>query len=481
MRPIALTLPLILLGGCASRGAMTFDCRLDGQMAYAYVAPKSQLLSGIEDDQRGSEMELAPAAGPLDAALDGLFAEEAKETGNRAPKNVLLLSGGGQWGAYGAGFLQWLGRERAKAKPNPLPHFDIVTGISTGALQAVFMGALDTPGGARTQPLDALAAGYAPTSEKEVVERGRLLSAIFSGSVAGLKPLRARIEDALCPPTSVADNPCPAMKSLAASDTQTFVGFVDAETGQFLISSINDIAKYGGRPASVSSPPGQLPLNWRRARDCLTGVTIASSAVPVFYQQVRIDGKIKSNDTTIPPGPRTMYDGGVRHSVFEVAIADRIEAAEKRALGGKKVTPLQQPALYVLRNGPTKALPETKVQTTADALTAAQRGYSLLVNQSEVASIEALRLVRPTGPIYFTTADGYDKSNLNDPAPPPSTLPTTDPWQRPVQNTASGCLKPVKGQMFDPEFMRCLQSFGRSKADRERPWSPLPSILPKAK
>lgn len=480
MRPIAFTLPLILLAGCASRGAMTFDCKLDGQMAYAYVAPKSELMRRIENDDRGSEKQRAPAAGPLDAALDGLFVESPKELGDGSPKNILLLSGGGQWGAYGAGFLQWLGRERTDTKPNALPHFDIVTGISTGALQAVFMGALDIPHGDREKPLDALAVGYAPASEKDVVERGQLLSAVFSGSVAGLKPLRARIEQALCPRPYTAAHPCPAIDALGNSDTKTFVGFVDAATGQFLISSISDIAKFAQKSAVVPTPPGQLPLNWLRARDCLTGVTMASAAVPVFYQQVRIDGTIKSDDDPIPPGPRTMYDGGVRHSVFEVDIADRIEAAEKKMLKQKKANPSQQPILYVLRNGPTGALPDNKVQTDAGALTAAQRGYSLLVNQSEVASIAALRLVRPTGPIYFTTADGYDEKDLKDPAPLPPALPTTDPWQRPTQSIADGCRKPTKGEMFDPAFMRCLQAFGRINASSEKPWRDLPTIAKQA-
>lgn len=48
--------------------------------------------------------------------------------------DVLMLSGGGQNGAFGAGFLRgW--RSRADAS---LPVFDLVTGISTGALQAPY-------------------------------------------------------------------------------------------------------------------------------------------------------------------------------------------------------------------------------------------------------------------------------------------------------------------------------------------------------
>lgn len=48
--------------------------------------------------------------------------------------DILLLSGGGQNGAYGAGFLRgWRARST-----EAMPQFDLVTGISTGALQAPF-------------------------------------------------------------------------------------------------------------------------------------------------------------------------------------------------------------------------------------------------------------------------------------------------------------------------------------------------------
>jgi hypothetical protein len=64
--------------------------------------------------------------------------------------DVLLLSGGGQNGAYGAGFLKgW------KTHPtSPMPTFDLVTGISTGALQSpfAFVGT--------TERLDSLAVLY---------------------------------------------------------------------------------------------------------------------------------------------------------------------------------------------------------------------------------------------------------------------------------------------------------------------------------
>lgn len=49
--------------------------------------------------------------------------------------DALILSGGGDYGAFGAGFLEGWGNVEGT---NGRPHFDIVTGVSTGALIAPF-------------------------------------------------------------------------------------------------------------------------------------------------------------------------------------------------------------------------------------------------------------------------------------------------------------------------------------------------------
>jgi hypothetical protein len=65
--------------------------------------------------------------------------------------DVLLLSGGGQNGAFGAGFLRgWASRPEGA-----MPRFDLVTGVSTGALQAPYA-LLGTPAA-----LDTIRALYA--------------------------------------------------------------------------------------------------------------------------------------------------------------------------------------------------------------------------------------------------------------------------------------------------------------------------------
>ncbi len=70
--------------------------------------------------------------------------------------DILYLSGGGQNGAWGAAFL----RGRFDRPGAPMPRFDLITGISTGALQAPFVLQGTTP------PLDTLRQLYLASAEQ---------------------------------------------------------------------------------------------------------------------------------------------------------------------------------------------------------------------------------------------------------------------------------------------------------------------------
>ena len=60
---------------------------------------------------------------------------EAKARTPRATIDLLIISGGGDWGAFGAGVLKGWGRVAGEMAR---PEFDAVTGVSTGALIAPF-------------------------------------------------------------------------------------------------------------------------------------------------------------------------------------------------------------------------------------------------------------------------------------------------------------------------------------------------------
>src|ERR1051326_4447459 len=60
---------------------------------------------------------------------------EARARTPRATIDFLIISGGGDWGAFGAGVLKGWGRVKGELAR---PQFDAVTGVSTGALIAPF-------------------------------------------------------------------------------------------------------------------------------------------------------------------------------------------------------------------------------------------------------------------------------------------------------------------------------------------------------
>src|SRR5512132_3517775 len=77
-----------------------------------------------------------PLAEAYRQTIDSVVERLARRATTRgdATLDILVLSGGGQHGSYGAGFLRgWKSRSDA-----PMPTFDLATGVSTGALQAPF-------------------------------------------------------------------------------------------------------------------------------------------------------------------------------------------------------------------------------------------------------------------------------------------------------------------------------------------------------
>lgn len=113
------------LAGCgAARPALSKEELADRRLAQIeqirtdFVAISSKVVRRMDREQR--EWEEAKARGE-DASAPVL--------------DVLAISGGGDWGAFGAGVLQgW----REVQGELALPRFDVVTGVSTGALIAPF-------------------------------------------------------------------------------------------------------------------------------------------------------------------------------------------------------------------------------------------------------------------------------------------------------------------------------------------------------
>lgn len=235
-----------LLAGCATRpDVMPLDDPALAQLA---------IVSSVDDD-----------GAPLDDPL------AVRQVGQR--HDLLLLSGGGSVGAFGAGVL--VGWTEAGTRPD----FDVVTGISTGALMATlaFLGSSHD---------DDLVRAYTQITSKEVMKRRGIIGFAKRASVYDRGPLEKVIENI------VSEELLDAVAVEARKGRRLFVGTTNLDSG---VATIWDM----GRIAS-SKAPNRLRL-YRQ-------VLAASAAVPGAFSPVYIHQSA---------GRPTMHvDGGLKHAML---------------------------------------------------------------------------------------------------------------------------------------------------------------------
>ncbi len=169
--------------------------------------------------------------------------------------NMLSLSGGGQNGAFGAGFLiGW--RESGRR-----PEFDVVGGVSTGALLAThaFLG---TP--ADDLKLEEM---YTQVTKHDIYEERGFVSLLGADSLRDTAPLRALLSKYITAET---------LERVAAAyddNRLLFVGTTNIDYGQTWVWNMSLIAK-----------AGDLEL-YRK-------VLLASASFPIVFPPVEIDGHL---------------------------------------------------------------------------------------------------------------------------------------------------------------------------------------------
>jgi predicted acylesterase/phospholipase RssA len=99
--------------------------------------PLEDLVAARRADDLRRASELRGLQDRLIARVESKLRAAAKEPAGtaRTTIDVLVISGGGDWGAFGAGVLKGWGRVKGEMAR---PQFDVVTGVSTGALIAPF-------------------------------------------------------------------------------------------------------------------------------------------------------------------------------------------------------------------------------------------------------------------------------------------------------------------------------------------------------
>ena len=183
-----------------------------------------------------------------------------QETGAAYVRDILIISGGGAKGAFGAGFFQgW----QTVTGPTALPEFDVVTGVSTGALIAPF--AFIGSEAAYTSVADF----YANPGKNWVHKRGMLYLKPSHVSLFNDDLLQEVIR------TSVDESLVQAMADAAAEDRMLQIGATNLDFGIGRIFDLGQVAQEAARTGS---------------RDRVHSILLASSAIPGVFPPVMIDG-----------------------------------------------------------------------------------------------------------------------------------------------------------------------------------------------
>lgn len=177
--------------------------------------------------------------------------------------NVLSLSSGGQFGAFGVGVLQ--GWSRDSHAEIPQPEFDVVTGVSTGALIAPFalLGTHES-----IERIDQL---YLQIDNSFATIRGWLFFLPRNRSFFKNTNLANRIKKEIDTQTIA------AMAEAHRKNRILLIGATDLDLGRFRIWDLGQMAE----DVQVSNDPSRLHQ-----------AMLSSAAIPAAFPPVEIDGAL---------------------------------------------------------------------------------------------------------------------------------------------------------------------------------------------
>jgi len=338
---ILLVLFLLVLAGCSSLERKT-------------SAPEAQYMQAQIPDWPNVRYLISTKSGVTAMVQDLL--EDQKRLGNGfGSGKYLSLSGGGDNGAFGAGLL--VGWSQRGTRPN----FDLVTGVSTGALLAPFAYL-----GKEYDPV--LTYVYTQTSPEQIYKMRWLLSVVTDDGIADTAPLYdliAKYVDA-------------DFLRKVAYEHQTngrwlLVGTTNIDAGMPVVWNM-------GKIATIGTP---------EALDLFRKIMLASASIPGAFPPVMFDVAI--DDMTYH---EMHVDGGVSAQVFLYPTA-----AAKRADAAGLVRNNKREA-YIIRNS---RLDNDKEDVERSTISIVKRSISQLIQAQGLGDIYQ---------IYQTTQKDHVGFNL---------------------------------------------------------------------
>lgn len=240
--------------------------------------PPPLLAEGLSDDSTAEELK---------AALPGFFGREM---------HFLAISGGGANGAFAAGLLNGWSDEGSR------PEFNVVTGISTGALIAPFA----FLGSEYDRYLERFYTQYG--TEDLVTEQGLIRSFFFRDAAYDTAPLRARLAE------YIDEEIMAAIAAERRNGRLLLIGTTNLDAGRPVIWDVGAIADSG--------KPGALNL--------IRDVVLASASIPIAFPPVLIE--VEANGEIYD---EMHTDGGVSRQAFLFQLSSAEDTFENLGIVGK--------------------------------------------------------------------------------------------------------------------------------------------------
>jgi len=281
--------------------------------------------------------------------LDSLEADLAANREGRL--DILMLSGGGSWGAFGAGFLNGWASLPA-SHPQAMPRFDLVSGVSTGALMSSFA-LIGTP-----EYLTRLENVYRSCSDEWAPVRS-MFSLASADSLLDTTVFDRTLRDQLD-----ADMARDLIRIQDTEHRQAIVASSDIDLGRAVLWSLAEQARKG--LAATPYDP-----------DCLFRPLRASAAIPGAFSPVMVEGSLHVDGAVY----------GQIHVLSDMGVVDRIVTGWRQKAGPQ--APLPKIRYWVILNNRLAVTGKTIQPHWGDC---SLRSIELMLNAQVAAPLNRLAL-----------------------------------------------------------------------------------------